>query len=164
MAINTALRENRINLGKTAERQFIGLLFMKNKFVLKIGQETWLPAWIHNKLRFVFDQDIEMMRHFPDLSTEKALIQVKSAPNEADYPFVTIEEASYRVSKRLSDLDIPVLIVWQYQNYKFYGQWAGRLITKPSNTKRENTNGSHTPMLLVDKRCLKPVDEFMREI
>ena|SRR3989304_7027200 len=157
---DTSKRDVRVNLGSIAERQFIGLLFYNNKKVLKIGQETWMPPWVHTKLRYTYDEDVEMIRHFPDLATEKALIQVKSAPNEAGYPTVTIEAASYCVSKRLQELGIPVLVVWKYQNGKFYGNWVELLMIKEPETPREEANGAHTPYLLVDKSNHRPASEF----
>ena len=165
MIADTTSRKNRMLIGLLAEQRFVGLLLSNNKSFKRTAQEAWLPEWIHNKLRYINNNEgIQLIRHFPDFATEKALIQIKAAPNENNYLCVTIEKASYQTSKQLSDLGIPVLIVWQYQDHKLHAQWVNKLSITLPDTDRRETKGAHTPYVLINKKLLKPIDEFMDEI
>jgi hypothetical protein len=165
MTLNTASRDNRVRLGEIAEKKMIGLLMWYGKNVKRVGQETWMPSWVHGKLRYQNDIDgVVMMRHFPDLDTGRALIQVKCAPEEKRWEHVTIEKQSYETSKALHDLDIPVLVMWEFQDGKFYGNWVEELMTEEPFTPREELNGSRTPMLKVVKHFLCPVVDFLNDI
>ena len=53
-----------------------------------------------------------------------------------------------------------MLVVWKYQNGKFYGNWVELLTIKEPETPREEANGAHTPYLLVDKSNHRPASEF----
>lgn len=135
------------------------------KNITKIGQETWLPIWVHTAIRFVFDDNaIQLIRHFPDFATNRALVQVKAAPDEKEYKNVTIEEASYRVSEKLSKY-VPVLIVWLYSDGKtFWGNWVNEIHPHNPVTPREDTFGSHTPYLLVNKEELHKLSDFLEDL
>jgi hypothetical protein len=161
MVTKTATFQERNNIGESAERRFIGLLMYWGKRVIKTGQENWMPKWVHELLRYIFDDEgIILLRHFPDLATNKALIQIKAAPGESEYDCVTIEEASIKVSMKLFDLGAPVLIVYEYQNGEFYGQWINKLHPVEPHTPREQTKGSHTEYLKLRKLELEPIKEF----
>ena len=163
--VDTSTREARVRTGELAELKLIGYLLWHGITVRKIGQEDWLPDWVHLKIRFNYDPDIELLKHMPDLDTGRALIQVKDAPNEQEYQTVTLEKASYRASKRWFGLGVPVLIVWLYQDRKsFYGQWVNLIHPEESNTPRQNANGSMTPFYVVRKNELEPVKEFMEDL
>jgi hypothetical protein len=67
--------------GETAEKKFLSFLEENKIEARKVGQENWLVPWVHEKLKYVNnDPLIKIIRHFPDVSTEKSLVQVKSAP------------------------------------------------------------------------------------
>ena len=151
----------RIEIAREAENKVIGILYWNNKQVCRVGQENWLPEWIHKIIRFKYEKGIEMIKHFPDLSTNKALIQVKCAPESDDYSCVTIESASFDSSKVLSDFGIPVLIIWLLQDKSLFGNWVNDISTQEPDTDREDTGGSHTPYLLVSKSNLHPFRDFL---
>lgn len=127
-----------------------------------IGQEIWLPEWVHSKFRYINDNPgVTIIRHFPDVDTGRSLVQVKAAPDCTGYDYVTIETASFETSRELNSLGVPVLVVWEYPDKKFYGNWVNELVVNDPITPREETNGSHTPFKKVDKSCLKPAGEFL---
>jgi hypothetical protein len=134
------------------------------KDVRRVGQETWLPGWVHSKLRFIYDDRSEILRHFPDLDTGNALVQVKAAPNEQTHDFVTIEQASYNTSKYLADMKIPVLVVWEFQDKKFHAQWVQLITPVLPNNDRSDANGSHTPMFKINKNELRPAKDFINQV
>ena len=153
--------EERKLIGKIAENKVMGYLLYWNIQAQFIGQETWLPGWVHNKLRFNLDDSVRLIKHFPDIATEKALIQVKSSPSSENYSTVFIEEASYQACKYLNDVcNIPVLAIWYVDNKNLIGNWITNLITEKPNTPREKANGSHTPFLLVKKENLYNISKF----
>lgn len=158
----------RMEIATRAERITLGLLLVWNKPARLCGQETWLPKWVHEHIRHEYDDvAISMLRHFPDIDTGKVLIQVKSAPDSKTFPTVTIEEDSYYTCKALSNNNIPILVAWlinDERGEKIYANWINELHPNPPATPRENTNGSHTPYLIVNKNELKPIHEFREQL
>lgn len=148
--------------GNIAELLFEAFMMQYcHKRITRIGQEAWLPGWVHGKLRFNYNQDAELIKHFPDYDCGKSLVQVKDAPSESEYPSVTIERASYNVAVRFINLGIPVYVVWLFQDRKsFYGQRAD--LIKPIQSKGDN--GSGTPMSIVYKSQLRPLLDFYRDL
>ena len=156
-------RDERQETGQEAERKLKAALMWRGILYRNTGQENWLPAWAHKKIRFKYDDDIEFIRHIPDIATQNIFIQIKHAPNEKDYKTVTIEQASYRASMRWHNLGVPVLVVWLFQDRKsFFGQWVDKITVIEPDTAREDLNGSKTPMYKVPKDELEPIDNFWK--
>jgi len=152
-----------VELFRSTEQRFINYCFLNNKFILKIERETQLPKWIYNKLHYIHNDNIELIDHFPSLITWKTLIQVRADSSKASYPYIKMEKEFYLIAKQLSNLNIPILMIWQHKHYKFYGQWANKLTTIP-DINQKDTKNAHTPYVLINKKLLKPIDEFMDEI
>jgi len=158
-------RNQRATNGHSAEQLVLLALAQRPEvhYVLT-GQEHWLPRTAHDKLRFVNGNPcIDAIRHFPDISTDRASIQVKAAPDGERYPTVTIEQASYNVSNILTRAGWPVLLVWligEPRPENLYAQWASNVTVTESSKERHELNGSHTPMYLVRKSQLRPFAEF----
>jgi len=153
-----------IQTGSEAENKFEAVLLWNKKKYCKIGQENWLPRWVHQKLRFCYDLEVEVLRHIPDFATDKSLIQVKHAPDCTDYPTVTIQRSSHHIANFYVGHGIPVLITWLFPDKKFYGNWAENISVEESSTNRHELNGSQTPMYLVRKHQLVLIAEFMNDI
>ena len=152
-------------VGEIAERKFEANLLWRDIKYKKIGQENWMPKWMHEKIRYIYDRiEIDLLRHQPDFATDKALIQVKNASNCDDYPTVTIQKKSYEIAKYWCKLDIPVLIIWLFPDDKFYGNWADHIEVEESKTQRTELTGSRTPMFIVRKHQLKPLSDFLNEL
>lgn len=164
--MTTIDRADRYAVGREAELAVIEYLRGRDCPFVVCGQERWMPKWVHKKLRTVHGHPmIDALRHYPDLASPTMLIQVKSAPNWDEHPTVTIEQASYRVSKELSDVDCPVLIVWYFPNKKpggtrFLAQWASKINVMQPNGDRHDYDGSMTPMYLVNLKQLQSFDMF----
>jgi len=150
----------RITTGRTAEMKTFAYLCWWGIDAKYIGQETWMSSWVHNKLRYINDDGPTMIKHFPDIDTGKALIQVKSAPDGESYPTLTIEEDSYNTCKALHRYDIPIIIVWLVGGCNLVGNFVQEINPKIPETPRHEANGSHTPFLIVNKNNLKPFKEF----
>lgn len=158
-------KTNRFKNGREAEHAVLKQLMFSGVHYVITGQEMWLPKEVHDKVRLTHENPyIDAIRHFPDFSTHKLSIQVKAAPDADNYPTVTIEQASYNVSRALSDCGWPVLIVWvigKPDAGNIYGQWASKITPQLSQKAREDLNGSHTPMYLVRKNQLQPFKQFL---
>jgi hypothetical protein len=152
-------------IGEVAERKFEALLLWWGIPYRKIGAETWMPPWVHSKVRYVFDSpEIDVIRHTPDFATNNALIQVKHAPNCNDYPTVTLQETSHRVALFYHNHGVPVLIAWLFPDDHFYANWVDKLSVEKSQTPREDLKGSRTPMVVVRKSQLEPLVDFYTQI
>jgi len=162
MTVDTGTRPGRMQTGNDAEIKCIAFLLWNGISVYKIGQENWLPDWIHAKIRYNYDRDVELLKHIPDLDTGRALIQVKDAPRESGYSHVTLEKASYQASLRWCELGIPVLMAWRFQDGKTYQcQWVDKISPIEPETDREELNGSKTPMYKIAKNELEPLQSFL---
>ena len=163
---DTSTVEKRLAIGKKAENRVIALLLWHGIKAIKTGQEDWLPKWVHEKIRHIYDSEMcNSIRHFPDLSTDRTLIQVKAAPSENKYECVTIEKASYNTSKILSEYGVPILLVWMYADEKtFCAQWVDKINVLEPNTPRERLKGAKTPMYKVKKDQLKKLKEFIKDL
>ena len=151
---------SRINTGRAAEMKIFAYLCWWGIDAKYIGQETWMSSWLHNKLRYINDDGPKMIKHFPDIDTGKALIQVKAAPDGNSYPTLTIEEDSYNTCKILHGYDIPVLIIWLVGSDDLVGNFVQDINTKIPKTPRHEANGSHTPFFIINKNDLKPLKDF----
>lgn len=159
---NTNTFAQRITIGKEAEDTVTKLLLEEGCPVRPTGAESMLSSWLHNIIkRQTSDGDrfIQILRHFPDLDTGKALVQVKTAPTAHLYPAVTIEQDSYEVCRMLhEDYGIPVFIVWDASTDGFIGEWVQNIrVSEPKSRK----NGSGTDFHLVYKSQLKPITDFV---
>lgn len=137
--------------GRETEKRFEALLLWNNIEYWKVGQENWLPKWIHQKIAYKYDDDVEMVRHFPDIATNNLLINVKGALKCIDYPTVTVEQSSFKIANRLYELGINVILVWEFPDHKFRGNFVNKLTAREPNTPREELNGSKTPMYIIRK-------------
>jgi len=164
----------RNDFGLLAVQKVKAILLWHGIIPTDIGQEMWMPQWVHEILRYVYNvPEIDMLRHFPDLDVGTALLQVKGAPNESEYSeeekvwickyeTVTIEIASYESSLRLHSYGIHILVPWLYSNKEtIMAEWIENLECIPPNCEREEANGSHTPFYKVFKRNLKPLKTFI---
>jgi len=140
-----------------------GLLLWNGKPVHEVGLEFILPEWLHNGLKFtdVQDEFLLTFRHFPDLATDRALIQVKNAPHESGYSNVVLEADCYDASMRIHDYGIPVLMVWMFGDGSLHASWVEDLWVIP---KEGSEKGSGTPMVLVSKDQLRPMREFLKNL
>lgn len=147
-------RNSRVQIGHEAEWQVLKKLMFSGRHYRRCGQESWLPKDVHDKLRFIHGNPIiDAVRHFPDYYCGGRLIEVKSAATWAGHPTVTIEKPCFEVCKELSRAN-PVLIVWYFpvnrpNEKEMMAQYADRIVAKEYEKCRHETNGSHTPMVLV---------------
>lgn len=155
---------DRLELSRIAERRVLGMLLYWNINAKRIGQETWMPSWVHDKLRFNLSESIRTIRHFPDIDVGKALIEVKCSPNGEKYDTLYIEKDSFDTCSMLFSYGIKVIIVWMVGNKTFLAQWVNRINTTEPNTPREDTNGSRTPFYEVSKSELVLFSEFRLEL
>lgn len=166
--MTAATRHERMTRGKQAENRVKAYLHWWGKNYVDTGQEAWLPTWVHERIRYENDDErFTFVRHFPDLATDVVAIQVKDASDSDGYPTVTIEQASYETSVYLAEHDIPTLCVWWcYVDHEpgLYSNWADHLEVREAQTPRQETNGSHTPYVLVEKSCLRPFTEFREHV
>jgi hypothetical protein len=164
--MNATTFEQRVIMQREAERDFERYCYTSGFSCWRTGQEYWIPGFVHDKLRSINDcPEITTIRHFPDYGISRnkcCLVQVKSAKDSDGYPSVTMELASYNTSKLLSRYGVAVLMTWEYPDDKFYGNWVGSIISKPSNIPRQEANGSHTPFELVFKNTIISVDELLK--
>ena len=161
--MDTRTFESRLAIAEVAVQKVQGYLLWNGIRVYHVSQESWLPKWVHDRIRTVRGQGLELIRHFPDMATDRALLQIKSAMDAEKYPSVTIEQASYDVSTALSHLGIPVLLVW-WTDHEMLAGWAGEVgVSKPA-TDRRATSGSHSPFYLVKKKDLKTLTEFKEKL
>lgn len=154
-------RPELINNGKRTEEIFEAYLKWYGIPYKTVGQETWLPKWVHRKIAYNYSDDVEMIRHFPDYATSTTLINVKGALDCEKYPTVTIEQASYNTAKRLQDLEVPTYLFWLYPDNLFYGENVSSIYPEEPNTPRHETNGSMTPFFVIRKSQLKPLQKFI---
>ena len=156
----------RASTAKTAENRVEGYLLYNDKRVYHSGVENFLPVALHNQMKFGqasnSDQVLETIRHFPDLATDRALIQVKSAPNEEGYRNVVFEQACYEASLRIRNWGVPVLIVWVFADGSLHANWVERL--KVEQAEKQAERGSGTPMTLVSKGSLLPMKYFINSL
>lgn len=155
--------EDRVAVAKIAEQRVKGLLLWNGKPVYEVGLEYLLPEWLHNGLKFTdgYDLFLETFRHFPDLATDRALIQVKNAPHETGYSHVVMEAACYEASLRLHHYGLPVLVVWMFADRSLQAAWVGDLRVKP---KEGSDRGSGTEMVLVSKDQLRPMRKYLPKL
>jgi len=163
--MDTDTFDKRILYGKTAEQAFVSWLIQKDYFYFRTGQEFWMPKWVHEKLRFVFDDGIKMICHFPDFAVyakgNQFLAQVKAAPNSKDYPTLTIEKNSFDCSMNLFKLKLPVMLIWQVEDGELFAQWIDKVNPETPAIDRTKTNGSHTPQYNIRKHELIKLDEIL---
>jgi hypothetical protein len=151
--------------GDEAEIAFENILKDRNIWYMRLGQENWLPKWIHHILcKSNGGFEVTLMRHVPDFATTRAMVQVKHAPKASQYPTVTIQQSSYSVSEYFYKLGVPVLIVWMIGDGAFIGNWAQNMNTIEPATRREETNGSHTPYWVVNQSQLLPLATFINKL
>jgi len=118
-----------------------------------------IPQWVRSNMRFNYDNDIALIKHFPDAELTSPisgnhLLQIKAAPNGSNYPTLTIEQASLIACKRLSEIGVPVILWWITDNGSFWN-YAKEITPIKPKPKRHELKGSQTPMFLVPKKQLK---------
>ena len=151
---------NRLQIAEQAENRMMAYCLYHGIPARKTGAEFWLPKWIHQAIKPISgDPYANLLKHFPDIATPKALIQVKSAPDEAKYAGVTIEKDSLAGSLILSKY-APVLLVYMYQDGTLHGGWVNDLQPRDGTP----VNGSHTPMVIIEKSQLHPIDTFKENL
>jgi hypothetical protein len=161
-------RDERIKYQREAENAMWRYLLYRRVWYVFCGQEKFLPTWAHGRIRFVNDNPtIDAIRHFPDMATQKMLIQVKAAASWDGHSSVTIEQASYNVCNELEKAGAPTAIVWYFpEKYpesavnRFLAQRADKVIVREYDKDRHSANGSHTPMYLVPISCLINIDRI----
>jgi len=161
--MNTRTFESRLTVAQVAEQKVLGYLLWHGSSAHRVSQESWLPKWVHERIRKIPNQGLELIRHFPHMATERALIQVKCALDADQYPSVTIEQGSYLTSKILSDLGIPVLLVW-WTDTKMLAGWANEVKVSLPATDRRDAAGSHSPFYLVRKSELKQLSDYLDKL
>lgn len=162
--LTTNNRAFRFAIGDEAETRFIAKLLMAQKSVYFTGQEFWIPRWAFDIAKKSQDDKLQLVRHFPDLATDRAMIDVKAALLAHEYPTVTLEVASYNACLSLQKCGIPVYIFWMFHDREFHGNGVDRLSPSPSKTERRELNGSMTPMLTVVKKNLASLDTLMDKL
>lgn len=155
---------DRKELAILAEQKVFGMLLFWNISARKIGQETWMPNWVHDKLRYDYSDSIKTIRHFPDIDTGKALVEIKNSPNGDKFDSVFIEKDSFDTCLMLSDRGISVLIVWMIGDNLFMAQWTNKLNPIMPKVERQNTKGSRTPYYEIYKNELLPFKNFKNEL
>lgn len=154
-------RIKRFGHGRVAENKLEDILDEYHLEYWKVGQENWLPGWIHKAIAYNSDDGLALIRHLPDYATTKEFISVKHAPDCDPYPSVTIEQASFDVSRRWYELGIPTMIVWLFPDGLFYGNYVQDIPVITPNTERKDTKGSHTPYYLVRKESIISIHKLI---
>jgi hypothetical protein len=161
--MDTRTFKSRLAIAEVAVQKVQGYLLWNGIPVYHVSQESWLPKWVHNRIKMINGQGLELLRHFPDMATDRALLQIKSAKDAEKYPSVTIEQASFDVSLTLSKLGIPVLLVW-WTEHEMLAGWAGEVGVSTPATDRLAASGSHSPFYLVKKTDLKTLTDFKEKL
>ena len=151
--------EERFLSGHIAEEKFEAILKWNLIPYSRTGQENFLPPKIREKLRYNLTELAMFLKHLPDYVTDREFIQVKSAPKAEKYTSVTIERASFDVSKKIyNQFGINVYMVWFMNNTVFHGSWINKLTPHNPETDRAELSGSKTPMYLIYKDQIKYFD------
>ena len=151
--------QERFKIGKIAEEKLEAILKWNGIKYSRTGQENFLPKNIMSKIRHNRKPKTNFVKHFPDFATDEEFIQVKNSPNAEQYRNVTIEKASYEISKELhNEFQIKVYVVWLINNKSFIGNWIHKLSYEEPKTERESLSGSMTPMYLISKEQLIEFD------
>ena len=161
MLLPTSTYIERKIIGNIAEDRVLRLLKAYNIPAKLTGSERWLSDWLIKAISIPGKRGYEVLRHFPDIDTGRALIQVKAGLNSTVYPTLPIEIDSYNVCKKLAKDGVPVLIVWMLSDRSLVGEWVDNLIVIEPKTEPDR---SHTPFYLISKYNLKPISKFIRDL
>ena len=162
MESNTNLRQwnNRINVGKAGEAVWEEFCTTGSLIFEQVGYECTHSEEEIAELKSRRDHDALFVRHYPDYLVEGKLVQVKTAPSQptSKYKAVTVEADSFDVSSEISAAGSPVLLVYVYGDGTLHANWISEIKTREPYS--QSGAGSGTPYLLVDKKYLKPIEEF----
>lgn len=170
-----------MKLGRMGEEN-VSNWFKKNRIdLVECGQESLHPEWAMQKLKKCRDDDILLVRHWPDFYSNelKCYINAKHAPNGHYWGTLTLQRDSIIAAKRLSKINIDVLVLWSIasgdnRNGVFHpativGQLAPKINLRkckfidPGVTGK-SVNGSNTPFYRVPISQLKPVTMLINHV
>lgn len=165
-ATNLHSFQGRISVGKAGESAWEQFCNDNGLEFEPVGYEhTNTPEEIA-ELKKRSDWAAKKIRHYPDVLVEGSkLVQVKTAPSQPTpkYKAVTVEADSFAVSCSLSASGSPVLLVYVYGDGSIWGNWISEIRAKEPYSQGHKT-GSGTPFLLIDKKFLKPIENFVEDL
>lgn len=161
--------QDRIKISEPSISRLVSFLKDKGFTVCRAGQENWLSPKLHEQIRYIHENTtIDLIRYFPDLvvyriDMECFLVQAKSTtPKYYDGDNFSIETACLAVDKKLSDIRVRVLVVFENRPNEFYGEWANEIKPIYETTKTSAFNGSRTPMSLVRKASVPELNSKLK--
>ena len=150
--------QDRIKVSEPSVSRLISFLKDKGFTVCRAGQENWLSPKLHEQIRYIHDNTtIDLIRYFPDLVVYRIdigcfLVQAKSTtPKYYGGNNFSMETACLTIDKKLSDIGVRVLVVFENRPNEFYGEWANKIKPIYETTETGAFDGSRTPMSLVEK-------------
>ena len=135
--------------------------------VFEIGQETWLPSSLHEKIRHEHaDLMIRAIRYMPDLVALAANFpwsywesKVNVTPGTPNF---TIEKACYDEQMARQAKGERVVVAFKDVDGAWSANWIERLVVlRDMSEQRQDARGSRTPYLLIRKTCAVPFAEFV---
>lgn len=163
--------QERLKLSIPSVKRLTAFLRAKGFVTSSTGQESWLSPELHQQIRHIYNnKTIDLIRYFPDLVVYRNdigcfLIEAKSTtPEHYDTQNFSIETACLKVDKRLSQIGIRVLIIFENRPSEYYGAWANEIEPILETTETTGFQGSKTPMSLVVKASVLELNSKLRSI
>lgn len=153
---------------ETLKRAVIWL--RRHQFIVSVNpQEKWLDKELHEKIRYIHDDpNSDFLRYFPDLSAWHVthgcfLIEIKSTqPEYRTGPNFSIETACFENARNLYRIRVWVLFIFENGVNEFYAQWGWKISKNKTQElsfqKTKNFKGSGTPMTIIPKKLIPPID------
>ena len=154
--------------GEAALAELIIILEQNGFDVFHVVQETWLPARLHDAVRFVHDDlMVRAIRYFPDLAVVGPGFpwsywdaKRNVTPGTANF---SIEKACYEELMARHAKGERVIVSFKDVDNKWYACWVQMLNPVRDMTGvRGESRSSHTPYLLVRKDNAKRLSDFLR--
>ena len=163
--------EGRMALARQGQAALRQVLNMQGFTVAETGQELWLARAVHADLRFDHtDLMARAARYIPDfLAFRRGFplayweAKVNSRQSYATGNFA-IERACYDEQMARVQKGERVVIAWMEEvDGSWRANWVQRLpILADLSGHRHEAEGSHTPFLLIEKRHVPLLGEFLR--
>lgn len=160
-------RSARIETGSAGQAELKSLLVGYGFTVVDTGQESWLPAEIHERLRTDHtDPMVRAVRYTPDLLAFSPRFRlawwdakVNATPGTPNF---TIELACYEEQLARCAKGERVAIAFKDTDGRWLAQWTPRLrVNEDRRADRHEAKGSMTPYLLIAKTSCEPMAAFV---
>lgn len=161
----------RLAIARPGQLALLQVLSMLGFTVAETGQEVWLARAVHADLRFDHtDLMVRAVRFMPDLLAYRpgfplayweAKVNSRQSQGTGN---VAIERACYEEQLARVQKGERVVIAWMEEaDGSWRANWVERLpILADLTEHRHAAAGSHTPFLLIEKRKVPPLGEFLR--